>query len=95
MVHAPRPGLSRTVAIAQRSLALPLLQQCPPPPCFLLPASCEMNPYSRGHPLGVAVGDEAAAAVGVLVPEDAVDHVGDGLEAAVRVPGGALGLAGA
>ena len=29
----------------------------------------------------------------VLVHEDAVDDVGDGLEAAVRVPGGALGLA--
>jgi hypothetical protein len=28
------------------------------------------------------------------VPEDPVEHVGDGLEAAVGVPGGALGLAG-
>ncbi len=46
-----------------------------------------------GHPLGVAVGDRAATAVGVLVVEDAVDDVGDGLEAAVRVPRGALGLA--
>ena len=46
-----------------------------------------------GHPLGVAVGDRAAAAVGVLVVEDAVDDVGDGLEAAVRVPRRALGLA--
>jgi hypothetical protein len=46
-----------------------------------------------GHPLGVAVGDQAAAAVGVLVPEHAVDDVRDGLEAAVRVPRGALGLA--
>ena len=45
------------------------------------------------HPLGVAVGDEAAAAVGVLVPEHPVDDVRDGLEAAVRVPRGALGLA--
>ncbi len=50
---------------------------------------------ARGHPLGVAVGDQAAAAVGVLVPERAVDDVGDGLEAAVRVPRGALGLTGA
>jgi len=48
---------------------------------------------ARGHPLGVAVGDQAAAPVGVLMAEDAVDHVGDGLEAAVRVPRGALGLA--
>ena len=47
---------------------------------------------ARGHPLGVAVGDQAAAAVGVLVPERAVDDVGDGLEPAVRVPRGALGL---
>ena len=46
-----------------------------------------------GHPLGGAVGDDAAAAVGVLVLERAVDHVGDGLEATVGVPGGALGLA--
>src|SRR6185312_14531468 len=35
----------------------------------------------------------AAATVGVLVPEGAVDDVGDGLEAAVRVPGRPLGLA--
>ena len=35
-----------------------------------------------------------AAAGGVLVLEGAVDHVGDRLEAPVRVPGGALGLAG-
>src|SRR5260370_933215 len=50
---------------------------------------------ARGNPLGVAVGDQAAAAVGVLVPERPVDDVGDGLEPAVRVPRGALGLAGA
>ena len=30
---------------------------------------------SRGHPLGVAVGDEAATTVGVLMPEYAVEHV--------------------
>ena len=53
---------------------------------------CRM-PAAGGHPLGVAVGDEPAAAVGVLVLEDAVDDVGDGLEAAVRVPRRALGLA--
>ena len=52
------------------------------------------DPAARGHPLGVAVGDQAAATVGVLVPEHAVDDVGDGLEPAVRVPRGALGLAG-
>jgi hypothetical protein len=38
-------------------------------------------------------GDEAAA-VGVLGLEDAVDHVGDGLEAAVWVPRSVFGLAG-
>jgi hypothetical protein len=38
------------------------------------------------------VADRAAAAVGVGVLEGAVDDVGDGLEAAVRVPRGALGL---
>jgi Kef-type K+ transport system membrane component KefB len=52
------------------------------------------QPGTRGHPLGVAVGDQPAAAVGVLVPERAVDDVGDGLEPAVRVPRGALGLTG-
>src|SRR5262245_27678290 len=50
------------------------------------------DPRAGRHPLGVAVGDRAAAAVGVLVLEDAVDHVGDRLEAAVRVPRRALGL---
>jgi hypothetical protein len=49
----------------------------------------------RGHPLGVAVGDQPAAAVGVLVPEDAVDHVGDGLEAPVGCQGVPLGSPGA
>ena len=48
---------------------------------------------SRGHPLGVAVGDQATAAIGVLVAERAVDEVCDGLEATVRVPRGALRLA--
>jgi hypothetical protein len=42
---------------------------------------------------GVAVGDQAAAAVGVVMPERAVDHVSDGLEAAVRMPGRSLRLA--
>ena len=46
------------------------------------------------HPLRVAVGDASATAVRVGVLEDAVDHVGDGLEAAVRMPGRALGLTG-
>jgi len=50
------------------------------------------DPAARGHPLGVAVGDQAAAAVGVLVAEHAVDDVRDGLEPAVRVPRRALGL---
>ena len=48
---------------------------------------------ARGHPLGVTVGDRATATVAVPVLEGAVDDVGDGLEAAVRVPGSALGLA--
>src|SRR3984957_3749295 len=50
------------------------------------------DPAARGHPLGVAVGDQAAAAVGVLVAEHAVDDVRDGFEPAVRVPRRALGL---
>jgi len=50
------------------------------------------DPAAGGHPLGVAVGDQAAAAVGVLVAEHAVDDVRDGLEPAVRVPRRALGL---
>ena len=46
-----------------------------------------------GHPLRVAVGDRPAAALAVLVVEDAVHDVGDRLEAPVRVPRRALGLA--
>ena len=47
-----------------------------------------------GHPLGGAVADEAPAAVRVLVLHGAVDHVGDGLEAPVRVPARAPRLTG-
>ncbi len=39
-----------------------------------------------GHPLRVTFADDAAAAVRVVVLHDAVDHVGDGLEAPVRMP---------
>ena len=46
------------------------------------------------HPLGGAVGDQAAATVGILVGEPAVDHVGDGFEPAVRMPVGASRLPG-
>src|SRR5688572_12548164 len=46
-----------------------------------------------GHPLGVAVRDDSPATVRVAVLERAVDHVGDSLEAAMRVPGRALRLA--
>ena len=51
------------------------------------------NAPPRGHPLGGAVGDDAATPVGVLVRERAVDHVGDGLETAVGMPGRAFRLA--
>ncbi len=47
-----------------------------------------------GHPLRVALADHAAAAVRVVVDDLAVEHVGHGLEAAVRVPGRADGFAG-
>ncbi len=50
------------------------------------------DPRAGGHPLGRAVGDRPAPAVGVGVHERPVDDVGHGLEAAVRVPGRALGL---
>ena len=43
--------------------------------------------------MGVAVSDEATAADRVAVLKQAIDHVGDGLEASVRVPGCALGFA--
>jgi hypothetical protein len=46
-----------------------------------------------GHPLGVTVGDRAAAAQRVLVIHDPVDHVGHRLEPAVGVPGGPFRLA--
>ena len=48
---------------------------------------------ARGHPLRVAAADHAAAAVGVAVLHLAVEQVGDGLEAAVRVVGRAERLA--
>ena len=47
-----------------------------------------------GHPLGVALADHAAAAIGVVVGDLAVEDVAHGLEAAVRMPGRALGLFG-
>ena len=49
---------------------------------------------TRGHVLRAAVVDRAATAVRVLVDELAVDEVRERLEAAVRVPGRALRLAG-
>ena len=57
-------------------------------------SSCRM-PAARGHPLRVALADDAATAVGVVVRDLAVEHVGDGLEPAVRVPRRALRLVGA
>ena len=45
------------------------------------------------HPLGISIGDHTSATLGVLVFHDPVDHVGDGLEPAVGMPGGSLGLA--
>jgi hypothetical protein len=44
--------------------------------------------------MGVTVGDPPTAAVGVPVVDHAVDEVGDGFEAAVRVPRRAPRLAG-
>ncbi len=52
------------------------------------------DPGTGGHPLCVAVGDDSAPAVRIAVLEDTVDHVGDGLEAAMRMPRRSLGLAG-
>jgi len=51
-------------------------------------------PWNGGHPLGGAVGDQAATAVRILVGEAAVDHVRDGLEAPMGMPIGASRLAG-
>src|SRR5438094_375907 len=51
------------------------------------------NPGTSGHPLRITVGNDPTAAVGIAVLESTIDHVGDGLEAAVRVPRGALWLA--
>ena len=49
---------------------------------------------SGGHPLGVSVGDDTAAALGVLVLHDPVDHVCNRLEPTVRVPRCAFRFAG-
>ena len=47
---------------------------------------------ARGHPLGVTIGDDPSAALRVLMLHDAVDHVGDRFEAAMRMPRRAFGL---
>ena len=47
---------------------------------------------ARRHPLGGTVLDDATTTDRVGVLEDSVDHVGDRLEATVRVPRRALGL---
>ena len=49
---------------------------------------------SGGHPLGVAIVDDATPAVGVVMNERAVHEVRDGLETAVRMPRRALGFVG-
>ena len=49
---------------------------------------------ARRHPLRIAVRDHSPAAVRVAVLEGAVHDVGDGLEAAMRMPGRAFRLAG-
>src|ERR1700730_11843453 len=48
-----------------------------------------------GHPLRATLGDHAAAAVGVVVGDLAVEDVAHGFKATVWVPGGTLGLTGA
>src|SRR5215217_9585786 len=59
-----RPGPSQTVVIARRSFFLPLLQPCPPPPCYLLPASwsmCTNGSSTLGHAGERAADGEALA----------------------------------
>ena len=102
--EAPRPTSAAADVLVVRRQPLVGLRQVDPELEAVEQAALGDEPLRRGldvqqaaaggHPLGVAVGDGAAAAVAVLVVEDAVDHVGDGLEAAVRVPRRALGLAG-
>ncbi len=45
------------------------------------------DPTARGHPLDVAGGDNALIAHAVAVLHVAFEHVGDGLDAPVRMPG--------
>ena len=77
-VH-PELHAVRRPAVAQRALGRHLVVQ---------------DAATRGHPLRVALADDAATTVGVVVRDLAVEHVGDGLEPAVRVPGRALRLVG-
>jgi hypothetical protein len=44
------------------------------------------NAAAGGHPLHIAVVDDATTSLGVLVLHGAVHHVGDGLDAPVGVP---------
>jgi len=53
------------------------------------------DPGAGRHPLRRTVGNQAPAAGRVLVLKGSVDHVGDGLESAMRVPGGTLRFPGA
>ena len=73
----PQLHAVRRAAVTERPLARDLVVQ---------------DPAAGGHPLRVALGDEAAAAVRVVVGDLPVEHVRDGLEPAVRVPRRALGL---
>ena len=52
-----------------------------------------LDARARCHPLCSAIGNQSPAAGSVLMLECTIHHVRYGLETAVRVPGGAFGLA--
>ncbi len=86
------PGVGHLEPRGQVHPQLESVEQAPAGDQFLGRLLDVQDATTGGHPLGVAVGDQPSAAVGVLVAEDPIDDVGHGLEAPVRVPGGPLGL---
>src|SRR5215469_212006 len=86
------PGAGHFELCGQVHPELESVEQAPAGDQFLGRLLDVQDAATGGHPLGVAVGDQPTATVGVLVAEDPVDDVGHGLEAPVWVPRGPLGL---
>jgi len=72
----------------------PQLKAVHRPVCIALRHLLMDNAAARRHPLHVAAGDDAAVAQAVAVLDLAFQHIGDGLDAAVGMPGETLEVVG-